>query len=147
VPRSVRAEIEIEAPIDRVWKILTDLPGYADWNPFTARVESSLQVGDPIVLYPRLVGKRAYRWTERVSRNQPYALCWDLTMGASFLLTAERCQTLTALGADRTHYVTEDRFQGLLTPLVMATFGGAMQRGFEDCAAGLKERAERDGDR
>ena len=145
--RSVRAEATIEAPIDRVWEILLDLPRYEEWNPFTARVESTLRVGDPIVLYPRLIGDRAYAWTERVCRNEPYDLCWDLTLGARFLLTAERCQTLTDLGGDRTHYVTEDVFEGILTPLVMATFGGAMQRGFEDCAAGLKEHAEKNAEK
>ena len=140
--RSVRAEIEIAAPIDRVWGILTDLERYSEWNPFTARAESTLRVGDPIALYPRLIGNRAYRWSERVCRNEPYDLCWDLTLGARFVLTAERCQTLTALGEDRTHYVSEDRFNGALAPVVMAIFGRAMQRGFEDCAAGLKKRAE-----
>ena len=139
--RSVRAEIQIAAPIERVWGILTDLEGYSEWNGFTARAESTLRVGDPIALYPRLIGKRAYRWTERVSKNEPYELCWDLTLGAPFLLTAERCQTLTAQG-DGTHYVTEDRFEGVLTAVVMATFARAMQRGFEDCAIGLKKRAE-----
>ncbi len=140
--RSVRAEVEIGAPIERVWSILLDLERYSVWNPFTARVESTLRVGEPIHLYPRLIGKRPMHWVERVSRNEPYHLCWDLTLGAAFLLTAERCQTLTAVSGGRTHYVTEDRFQGLLTPLVMAIFGRAMQRGFEDCADSLKKRAE-----
>ena len=140
--RKVRAEVEIEAPIERVWSILLDLERYSLWNPFTARVESTLQVGDPIHLYPRLIGKRPMHRVERVSRNEPYHLCWDLTMGAAFLLTAERCQTLTPLSGDRTHYITEDRFRGLLTPLVMAIFGRAMQRGFEECAKGLKKQAE-----
>jgi hypothetical protein len=143
VPRSVRAEVEIDAPIERVWEILTDLERYSEWNPFTARVESTLEVGDPIALYPRLIGNRAYRWTERVCKNELYDVRWDLTLGAKFLLTAERCQILTPIGPDRTHYLTEDVFEGLLTGLVMATFGPAMQRGFEDCARGLKEHAER----
>ncbi len=118
---SVRAEVEIGAPIERVWSILLDLERYSVWNPFTARVESTLEVGDPIHLYPRLIGKRPQHWVERVSRNEPYHLCWDLTLGAAFLLTAERCQTLTAVSGGRTHYVTEDRFQGLLTPLGVDT--------------------------
>jgi hypothetical protein len=145
VPRSVRSEIEIDAPVGRVWSVLTDLERYAEWNPFTARAESTLRVGDPIDLYPRLVGRRAYRWTERVTRNAPYELCWEVTLGARVLLYAERCQTLTARGGDRTHYATEDRFEGLLTPLVLGLFGRAMQRGFDDCAAGLKKRAESGG--
>ncbi|UCE85470.1 MAG: SRPBCC family protein, partial [Deltaproteobacteria bacterium] len=57
-PKCVRAEIEIDAPIERVWRILTDLDRYADWNPFTPRVESTLRIGAPVHLYVRLVGER-----------------------------------------------------------------------------------------
>ena len=144
--RSVRAEIEIEAPIDRVWQILNDLQAYAEWNPFTPRVESSLQIGEPVHLHARMIGERLLHRVEWVTRNEPTsgtrALCWEMKMGARFLLHAERCQTLTALNDRRTHYVSEDSFTGLLTPLVMGLFGRAMKRGFEDCAKGLKQRAE-----
>ena len=53
----VRAEIEIDAPVERVWQILTDVDRYGDWNPFTPRVETSLAIGDPIHLHVRLRGK------------------------------------------------------------------------------------------
>ena len=36
---TVRAEIEIDAPAERIFDILTDLPAYSEWNPFTPRVE------------------------------------------------------------------------------------------------------------
>jgi hypothetical protein len=142
VARSVRAEILIDAPIERVWQILCDLGRYGEWNPFTPRVESSLRIGDPIHLHVRLVGERLMHRIEWVTRNEPHALCWDMKMGVRALLTAERCQVLTAQDEGRTRYVTEDRFTGLLTPIVFALFGRAMQRGFEDCARGLKKRAE-----
>ena len=52
----VRAEIEIDCGIERVWQILCDLPSYPEWNPFTPRVESSLRVGDPVQHRARLAG-------------------------------------------------------------------------------------------
>ena len=139
---SVRAEIEIDASIDRVWQILNDLQAYAEWNPFTPLVESSLQIGDPIHLHARMIGERLFHRVEWVTRNEPHTLCWEMKMGARFLLHAERCQALTPLDDRRTHYVTEDRITGLLTPVVMGLFGRAMRRGFEDCARGLKKHAE-----
>ena len=42
----VSAEVDIAAPIEQVWDILVDLEQYQAWNPFTYRVESSLNVGD-----------------------------------------------------------------------------------------------------
>jgi hypothetical protein len=141
-PNPVRAEIEIDAPIERVWEILKDVDRYGDWNPFTPRVETTLRIGDPIHLHVRLIGKRLMHRVEYITRNQPYALGWEMKMGARFLLHAERVQTLTAIDEHRTRYVTEDCFTGWLRPLVLALFGRAMQRGFADCALGLKKAAE-----
>jgi uncharacterized protein YndB with AHSA1/START domain len=140
---TVRAEIEIDAPPERIFDILTDLEAYPEWNPFTPRVESTLRPGDAVHLYVRLRGQRLSRRVEYVSRNErPTHLCWGATIGASFLLRAERCQTLTRIDERRTRFVNEDVLRGWLAPLVMLTFGGPMQRGFEAVASALKERAE-----
>jgi hypothetical protein len=140
---AVRAEIEIDAPIERVWDILHDLPSYEEWNPFTPKVESTLQVGDPIHLHVRLRSPRLTHRVEFVTALEPLRkMCWNMKMGARFLLYAERCQTLTEIAPGRIHYITEDRFSGWLTGLVMRLFGDAMQRGFTDCAVALKKRAE-----
>ena len=88
-----------------------------------------------------MIGERLFHRVEWVTRNEPHTLCWEMK-GARFLLHAERCQALTPLDDRRTHYVTEDRITGLLTPVVMGLFGRAMRRGFEDCARGLKKHAE-----
>ncbi len=141
-PNRVRAEIEIDAPVERVWQILKDVDRYGDWNPFSPRVETTLQIGDPIHLHVRLVGKRLMHRVEYITRNDPYTLGWEMKMGARFLLHAERVQTLTAIHENRTHYRTEDCFTGWLRPLVLALFGRGMERGFSDCALGLKKAAE-----
>ena len=140
---SVRSEIEIDAPVERVSAILWDLDAYPEWNPFTQRVESTLRVGDRVDMQVRLVGERLSHRVEWVTAAVPNdRLCWSMTMGSKALLAAERCQTLERIGPERTRYVTEDVLRGLLSPVVMALFGRAMQRGFDDVATGLKKRAE-----
>ena len=141
-PKCVRAEVEIDAPIDRVWRILTNTEDYGDWNPFTPKVETTLEIGDPIHLCVRLVGNRTMNRVETVTRNEPYTLGWDMKMGIRALLYAERVQVLTPLGESRTHYMTEDCFTGWLRPIVLGLFGKSMQRGFRDCGLGLKKAAE-----
>jgi uncharacterized protein YndB with AHSA1/START domain len=140
--RRVRAEIEIDAPVASVWRILRDLDRYAEWNPFTPRAESTLRIGDPIHLHVRLVGERLLHRVETVTRNEPWTLGWEMKLLARFLLHSERIQTLVAIDAHRTGYATENRFTGWLCPLVLALFGRAMQRGFADCALGLRKAAE-----
>jgi hypothetical protein len=139
----VRAEIDIDAPIEHVWEILFDIDSYSDWNPFTPRVESTLELDDPVHLYVRLKGEHLTHRVEYVSAVEPpNRVCWRMKIATPLLLAAERCQILTPLGEGRTHYVTEDHFRGLLTPLVMSQFRSGMQRGFDDVATALKQRAE-----
>jgi hypothetical protein len=140
---TVRAEIEIDAPAERIFDILTDLKSYSEWNPFTPRVESTLRPGDAVHLYVRLRGEKLSHRVEYVTRNErPARLCWGTKIGAGFLLRAERCQSLSPIDARRTRFVNEDVLRGWLAPLVMLLFGSDMQRGFETVAAALKQRAE-----
>lgn len=32
--RKVHTQIDIDAPVTKVWELITDLEGYAEWNPF-----------------------------------------------------------------------------------------------------------------
>jgi hypothetical protein len=140
---TVRAEIEIDAPAERIFDILADLKSYPEWNPFTPRVESTLRPGDAVHLYVRLRGERLSHRVEYVTRNErPARLSWGTKIGAGFLLRAERCQSLTPIGARRTRFVNEDVLEGWLASLVMLLFGRDMQRGFESVARALKQRAE-----
>jgi len=147
-PVEILAEVDIEAPASRVWEILTDLPAYAEWNPFTPRVESTLRLGDPVHLYVRLRGEKLSHRVETLTANEapagasPGRLCWGMKMGAPFVLAAERCQTVAPLGDGRCHFVNRDVFTGLLAPIAGAGFGKAVQRGFEEVASTLKKRAE-----
>jgi hypothetical protein len=141
-PNCVRAEVEIDAPIDRVWGILTDIENYGGWNVFTPKVETTLEIGDPIHLKVRLVGNFSLNRVETVTRNEPYTLGWDMKLGTRTLLHAERIQVLTEIDDHRTHYLSEDCFTGGLRSVVLGLFGRSMERGFLDCGLGLKKAAE-----
>ena len=138
----VRAEIEIDAPVETIWCVLNDLDRYSSWNPFTPRARSTLAIGDPIDFRVRWFGNWTIPWRERVTRNQPHTLGWELVLLHRRVLYAERTQVLTKVDDHRTHYVTEDRFSGVLARLVRVLFGGSMGQGFADCAQGLKKAAE-----
>ena len=40
--------VTIEAPVEVVWGVLTDVANYAEWNPFTPSVKTDLQLGSPV---------------------------------------------------------------------------------------------------
>jgi hypothetical protein len=146
VPTTLEAAAEIDAPPERVWEILEDLGAYAEWNPFTPRIDASLVPGEPVVLHvamrpgrPLLVQREVCTAHDPVRRE----LGWGMTLGARFLLRADRVQRVEAGPGGGARYYTADTFSGLLTPLVMALYRADIQRGFEGVARALKERAER----
>lgn len=43
--KTVSSTVEINASPERVWAILTDLPGHASWDPFITAISGSLVPG------------------------------------------------------------------------------------------------------
>ncbi len=138
------ASIDIAAPAERVWQILCDLDRYAEWNPFTPRVETDRVVGHPVVLHVDLGGRQLQRQVEIIRAWEPgVRLSWGMTMGPAWWFRAQREQRVERLAADRCRYMTEDVFAGLFAPVVHALYGAKVQRGFEAAALALAQRAER----
>jgi hypothetical protein len=135
-------KVEINAPIEVVWNILTDLDKYSEWNPFVPRMESTLVVGDPIIIHVQMNAKRKLVEKEQVSQVIPYRrLAWRATY-PKFFIADERIQELEPLESGNCSYYSYETFQGLAIPFVMMAFKKDIQRGFNDVSLCLKRRAE-----
>jgi hypothetical protein len=143
MPKVFAVRVEIGASAERVWSILADLDHYADWNPFTPKIETDFVVGHPIVLHVSFDGARPRRQVEELRRWAPGdELRWGMSMGPAWFFRAERIQRVEPLGSERCRYVSEDAFAGCFSPIVEALFGGKVQRGFDALGAALKRHAE-----
>ena len=65
------AMIEIDAPAERVWQILTDFRRYPEWNPFMPRVagEAARRAELEVLVQPD--GARALRLKPRIVTFRP----------------------------------------------------------------------------
>ena len=134
--------IQINAPIDFVWAVLTEVDKYSRWNPFTPQVRTDFSIGSPANLLVRM-GPAKFRITESVCAfEKPRLIAWKKKFGAPWLLLAVREQHLEQVGKTMCSYHNTDRLTGMLAPMVLACFGSYMRRGFDDVAEGLKEYAE-----
>lgn len=136
------AEVEIAAPAERVWEILTDFPAYPVWNPFTRTMHALLVPGEAVRMKLDLGWTTAHQVATIRTVDPPGLIVWDVVVGARFLLRAERTQRVVPTAPNRCRYVTEDVMVGPLAILVRLLFGRALERGFSGMAQALRARAE-----
>jgi len=145
--KELHSEIEISAPAEHVWGILTDFASYPQWNPFIrsisgepktgerleARLEPPLEPpgGQGVTLRPTVLNaepNRELRWLGHV-------LVPGLFDGEHFLI-------IQPLEDNRVRFVQREEFRGVLVPLIARSLENNTQQGFEEMNRALKERAE-----
>jgi hypothetical protein len=148
MPFVVDEVIDIDAPCETVWTVITDLPSYGEWNPFVVSCRSTLVVGDPIEM--RVVLFRGFPQGQRetIFEHRPgERLCYGLDGGALGAIVSRRSHELQVLAPGRTRYRSHFELSGWLAPVVGGLLGGRLQRGFGLMTAGIRQRAEQLGAR
>lgn len=134
--------VRIDAPVELVWRILTETEKYGEWNPFTPQVQTDFQIGSPAHLRVRM-GLTTVKMTETVCAfEEPRLIAWTKTFGARWFLVAVRRQVLEPVDDTHCTYRNTDQLTGLLAPVVLLLNGNYMRRGFTDVGEGLKRYAE-----
>ncbi len=135
--RTIETEIVIQAPAERVWRILTDFPSHAAWDPFIASIEGEAAPGARLRVRFRAGGRFRPRVTEV---GDGRVLEWLGSLGVRGLFDGRHRFELHPDGG-ATRLVHRERFSGLLVPLLGRALAGAA-RGFAEFNRALKERAE-----
>ena len=147
------ASVEIEAPVDVVWRVMVETETYAAWNPFIVRAETAqpAAAGNPIVLHVAWANGGRARSPERITALEPPVAAedgvataymayvyegWPARLG---LVRGVRHQRLIQRPGGPTRYETVEEFSG---PLVRLAGPERVADGFRRHAHGLKMRAE-----
>lgn len=134
--------VEIDAPADVVWQVLTDFDSYGEWNPFVSRCHSTLEPGDPIDMRVRLVGSKPFPQREYIRNHTPgVEFGYRMKPVPGGLLHSLRTHTVTPLDGGRCRYRSHFELAGRLQPVVTALLGGALRRGFGAMTAAVGPRA------
>jgi hypothetical protein len=138
--------VDIDATPERVWQVLTDLPAFAEWNPFITSAEGALVVGRRLaVSVPRVNAfvpahirpivldvvplQRLRLWSRLDRLGIPGVFHVDLTM------------TITDHDGG-VRLWQQDRFGGLFASLLIESVSRRRLAAFTAMNAALKERVE-----
>jgi hypothetical protein len=138
----LRSEVEINAPAAEVYRVLTELERYHEWNPFIPSIAGRLAVGEHLKLEVSLPEGKSYLLKPTVTRVVENAeLRWHGAYLFPFLLEAEHFFLVIERGERLTRVVQGENFSGLLLRFAGSTLT-LTARGFVYMNQALKKRVE-----
>ena len=135
--------VEIDAPPEAVWTVLTDFDRYDEWNPFM-RVHGRPNLGARLLVELTPPGRRTARFRPTVlvvDRAREFRWLGHLAVPGVF--DGEHRFALEPLdGGVRTRFVHSESFSGLLAGGLLRLAGEATGDGFRAMNDALKARVE-----
>lgn len=116
--RLITTHLTINTPVEQVWQTLTDLDGYADWNPFITTGTGVVAVGRRLQLQLHPPEGRAMTLNPWVTAVQKHRyLEWLGRLGMPGLFDGRHSFSLTPLPGRRTLLQQSETFTGVLLPV------------------------------
>ena len=140
--KSLHAAIDIDAPAERVWQVVSDFAQYSDWNPFIVRAAGEPRVGERLDVTIAAPGMKPVSFRPRVLDFQPGRLIrWKGEFKLPGLFDGRHALIVDPLDGGRSRFTTHEDVTGVLLPFTGKVMT-ASQQGFELMARAVKERAE-----
>ncbi|MGK5547596.1 SRPBCC family protein [Streptomyces sp. URMC 127] len=140
--REIATVVDIAAAPGHVWRILTDLAGYEEWNPFIREASGEVSPGRRLRLRVFPGRRRPMTYRPKVKAAVPAEeLRWRGRTLMPGLFTGEHRFVLTDLDGGGTRVVQSERFTGVLVPFLRRSIAATVAD-FDALNRALKKRAE-----
>ena len=141
--RELRTEIQISAPIDQVWRVLTDFGHWKDWNPMVNQAGGTASVGTKLQITMRGPdAKDAMKYEPTVIEVDPSkSFRWRATMMSGFMFTNDRVFELKEKNGG-TVLINREEFRGLMVPLFWSKMNQFVVPMLEQMNMALKNKME-----
>lgn len=133
-----RVSRTIEAPIDRVWGLLTDVSEQSRWNSTLVSIEGEIREGGQVTLVSTVNPGRTFKLT--VSHvSAPHRMTWSDGMPLGLFQGIRTFELADRDGA--TEFTMVERYRGLLAGLITRSIPD-MTDSFAEYGDALKTAAE-----
>ena len=135
--------VEINAPVDAVWRVITDFSGYSEWSGFKGELSGAVKRGAfiKVVARPR-PGKLKITFFRITICEPPHQLEWDALYGPFWSLSGKRFFIIEELGPRQVRLTTGEEYRGWVLPFLRRNLEQNGPAGFAKFCAALKARAE-----
>ena len=141
--KSLKTEIIINAPIAKVWQVLTNFKAYPEWNPFIKRISGELGIANKLEVSIQPKGQNAMTIKPTIlDVQEEKEFRWLGHLFIRGLFDGEHYFQLEVLSPKQTKLIHGENFNGILVGLLMKMIGESTLAGFEAMNKALKERAE-----
>ena len=138
----IESDIEINAPISRVWALLTDFAAMPSWNPFIKSISGNLAQGARLSVHIVPPGSSGMHFKPTILTVRPEReLRWLGHLFVPGIFDGEHYFLLEPIEKNRTPFAQSEKFSGLLVGLL----GGTLETtsaGFKAMNTALKQQAE-----
>ncbi|MBI5963917.1 MAG: SRPBCC domain-containing protein [Chloroflexi bacterium] len=140
--KELRTEIEIQAQPEKVWKILTNLDAYPQWNPFIHHAIGTAKVGEKVDITFRTGSKEMTLHCTVVKAEPNRELRWKYHILLPALFSGEHSFVIEQIENNRVRFIDREIFNGLLVSSQAKDIDTNSRRGFEEMDKALKATAE-----
>lgn len=138
----LEARIGIQRPIEQVWEVLADIPGWAAWNPLYTKAAGQIRIGEKLSLELCLAGQSPRMIEPVILDWAPYDhIHWKLSM-LNGMIKSVRYLELEAMTETGCIFSNGEIFEGALAGLAIRPMRRAIRGGFEAMGEALKARVE-----
>ena len=138
--QTLHASADIDAPAERVWRVVTDFARYPEWNPFIVRASGEQRVGGRLELTITAPDVRAVTFRPIVLDLEPGRLIrWKGKLWIPGLFDGRHALTVEPLDGGRSRFTTHEEVSGILVP-ILGKVMRASQQGFELMTEALGRR-------
>jgi hypothetical protein len=144
--KEVFSEIEIQAPAECVWQVLTDFSRFPEWNPFIRRISGQPKEGTHLKVHIQPPGGKGRNFRPKVLKAEPKReFRWLGRLLIPRLFDGDHFFSIEQLGSSRVRFVQREIFSGLLVSFLAHGLDMKIRLGFEQMNQALKLRAEQGG--
>ena len=130
--------IDIEAPPERIWDLLTNAADFPRWNSTVTRITGKIDAGEKLALEVPAAPGRTFK-PKVTELEAGRRMVWSDGMAPMF--KGVRTFTLAPRGDGTTTFTMEEVFSGVMLPMIKGSLPD-FAPSFEAYAADLKREAE-----